>query len=136
MVPAGTGSPLLTAEQAAHARRAALQARRQEAEAHHHKDLWTKDPHGGPHRKVRARAAGAQSKDVIQQGILTGMTCIICGVYRHVVGHMGGGSHQATYRTQQQMGTLARVQMHQCTLACRRGSADAHAVHRRGSRIM
>ncbi|GLC33597.1 hypothetical protein PLESTM_000089900 [Pleodorina starrii] len=39
-------------------RRAALAARRAEAEAHHHRDVWVKDPHGGPYRKALARGSG------------------------------------------------------------------------------
>lgn len=29
-----------------------LQQRRTDAEEHHHKQIWTKDPHGGPYKKV------------------------------------------------------------------------------------
>lgn len=31
---------------------ALLQKRRTDAEEHHHKQIWTKDPYGGPYEKV------------------------------------------------------------------------------------
>lgn len=52
-------------------RRKALATRRAEAEAHHHRDVWVKEPHGGPYRKVRlgleerlgqARSTGAATR--------------------------------------------------------------------------
>ncbi|EFJ45209.1 hypothetical protein VOLCADRAFT_94363 [Volvox carteri f. nagariensis] len=43
-------------------RRAALEARRAEAERHHHRCIWVKEPHGGPYRKaVSSRGPGASA---------------------------------------------------------------------------
>ncbi|KAG2494101.1 hypothetical protein HYH03_007740 [Edaphochlamys debaryana] len=39
------------------ARRDALAAARAAAEAHHHRDVWVKEPHGGPYRKAVSRSA-------------------------------------------------------------------------------
>lgn len=36
-------------------RETAMEMRRKAAAIHHHKDIWVKDPHGGPYRKVEAR---------------------------------------------------------------------------------
>jgi len=58
LVPGKAQSDLQLARVApAGARDADLQRRLQEQrladrERHYHKDIWTKDPHGGPHRKV------------------------------------------------------------------------------------
>lgn len=43
------------------ARQAALQERRRAAELNHSKQLYTKDPHGGPYRKVCAQPPAAGS---------------------------------------------------------------------------
>ncbi|KAG2446762.1 hypothetical protein HYH02_008323 [Chlamydomonas schloesseri] len=50
------------------ARRAALAARRADAERFHFKQLWTKDPHGGPYRKV---VPGSSSSSSSSGGIVS-----------------------------------------------------------------
>jgi hypothetical protein len=39
---------------------------RQEREAHRHNQIWTKDAHGGPYRKVGAKPEPAQEKKCSQ----------------------------------------------------------------------
>lgn len=46
----GTGQSLVAKSEGSQQR----QQRLAEREQHHHKQLWTKDSHGGPYRKVRA----------------------------------------------------------------------------------
>lgn len=48
-----TAKQLAEQTAALEASEAAAERRRQLAEEHHHKEIWTKDPHGGSHRKVR-----------------------------------------------------------------------------------
>ena len=39
------------------------QQRLTEREQHHHKQLWTKDSHGGPYRKVRANGCAGKARN-------------------------------------------------------------------------
>ena len=45
-------------------------------ESHHHKDIWTKDAHGGPYTKVARKSLDAVSEG-LQRAMVLGSTSVV-----------------------------------------------------------
>lgn len=54
LVPAGVQALVAAQEYELVPNEARLARLREDREVHRYKQIWTKDPHGGPYRKVRA----------------------------------------------------------------------------------